>query len=211
MLHPHQPLPRCLGGARQLGATGPPRHAAVFPSACSPMISASPARRNQAERRGRIRWISPEHEAAGGPAYRTFSAAHRRAAGFDQLCAPARREPSAASPWPAGVSRHHASAASPARIAPATLDDLIAVMLADHLGRPPLVSRRDALSASSTCAPRHSGSPSSTPHPSPSCSGRHLIALGFKPGPQFQTGARRRVRIATRRRLSRRGRAASNG
>jgi tRNA nucleotidyltransferase (CCA-adding enzyme) len=71
------------------------------------------------------------------------------------------------------------------KIAPATLDELIAVMMADHLGRPPLVSS-DALAridelraAASRLALEHAA-------PRPVVLGRHLIMLGFTPGPEFK-------------------------
>jgi tRNA nucleotidyltransferase (CCA-adding enzyme) len=65
------------------------------------------------------------------------------------------------------------------------MDELIAVMTADHLGRPPLVSEealrrihelRDAAQRL-TIADRA---------PQPIVLGRHLIALGMKPGPHFK-------------------------
>jgi tRNA nucleotidyltransferase (CCA-adding enzyme) len=61
----------------------------------------------QAERRGKLRWVSPEHEAAGGPLAETFPCAHRRAARPDPARAPARGEPPAAPPRCRGIPRHH--------------------------------------------------------------------------------------------------------
>jgi tRNA nucleotidyltransferase (CCA-adding enzyme) len=71
------------------------------------------------------------------------------------------------------------------KIEPATIDELIAVMRADHLGRPPLVSaeteRRLGFlrAAAQRLAIEHQA-------PKPIVLGRHLIALGRSPGPQFK-------------------------
>ena len=71
------------------------------------------------------------------------------------------------------------------KIEPATLDELIAVMMADHLGRPPLVAgealrRIEELRAvAQRLAIEHAA-------PQPIVLGRHLIALGIKPGPHFK-------------------------
>jgi tRNA nucleotidyltransferase (CCA-adding enzyme) len=61
---------------------------------------------------------------------------------------------------------------------------LIAVMMADHLGRPPLVSeealrRIDELRAAAQRLAIADRAPQPIVH------GRHLIALGMKPGPHF--------------------------
>jgi tRNA nucleotidyltransferase (CCA-adding enzyme) len=70
------------------------------------------------------------------------------------------------------------------RLAPATIDDLATVMRADADGRPPrdspeihvriddLVARANALKLADAA-------------PKPIVLGRHLIALGCKPGPRF--------------------------
>ncbi|MDI1319616.1 MAG: hypothetical protein PSW75_05395, partial [bacterium] len=71
------------------------------------------------------------------------------------------------------------------KIEPATIDELIAVMQADHLGRPPLVStetvrRLDHLrTAARRLALEHAA-------PKPIILGRHLVTLGLPPGPQFK-------------------------
>ena len=70
------------------------------------------------------------------------------------------------------------------KISPATIDDLIAVMMADHLGRPPLLStdslaRIDQLrEIAHRLALEHDA-------PKPIILGRHLITLGARPGPDF--------------------------
>jgi tRNA nucleotidyltransferase (CCA-adding enzyme) len=65
------------------------------------------------------------------------------------------------------------------------LDELMAVMRADHLGRPPLVSAETEKRlgflrvAAQRLVLEHAA-------PKPILLGRHLIALGVAPGPQFK-------------------------
>jgi tRNA nucleotidyltransferase (CCA-adding enzyme) len=137
----------------------------------------------QAERRGRIRWVSPEHEAAGGPLAETF---------LQRLGAPLELIEYVRPLVVNHLLHHHGSVEYrdsyvrrlANKIAPATLDELIAVMQADHLGRPPLISRETALrlehlrAGAKRLALEHAA-------PKPIVLGRHLISLGLKPGPQF--------------------------
>ncbi len=137
----------------------------------------------QAERRGKLRWVSPEHEAAGGPLAEAFL--QRIGAPLDLI--PRVRQ------LVVNHLLHHQGAEEyrdttvrrlARKIEPATIDELIAVMQADHLGRPPLVStetvrRLDHLrTAARRLALEHAA-------PKPIVLGRHLIALGLTPGPQF--------------------------
>lgn len=138
----------------------------------------------QAERRGKLRWISPEHEATGGPLAESFL---QRIGAPLELIERVR-------PLVVNHLLHHDQ--QPAfrdttvrrlarKVAPATLDELLAVMQADHLGRPPLIShetvqRLDQLRVAAVrLALEHAA-------PRPLVLGRHLIALGLKPGPQFK-------------------------
>ena len=142
-----------------------------------------PSTTKQAKKRGQVRWISPEHEAAGGPLAESFL---RRIGAPLELIDYVR-------PLVVNHLLHHHGPAEfrdttvrrlARKIAPATLDDLIAVMLSDHLGRPPLISqetvqRLEFLRASARrLAVEHTA-------PRPLVLGRHLIALGLVPGPQF--------------------------
>ncbi len=143
-----------------------------------------PGTTKQAERRGKLRWTSPEHEAAGGPLAETFL--HRIGAPLELI--------TYVRPLVVNHLLHHDGPAEyrdttvrrlSRKIAPATIDDLIAVMRADHLGRPPLVSaetekRLGYLRASAQrLALEHAS-------PKPIILGRHLIALGRSPGPEFK-------------------------
>ena len=138
----------------------------------------------QAERRGRLRWVSPEHEAAGGPLAGSF---------LQRLGAPLELIDHVR-PLVMNHLLHHDQ--QPAfrdttvrrlarKITPATLDELLAVMESDHLGRPPLVPRETVQrinqlrTAAHRLALEHSA-------PKPIVLGRHLIALGYQPGPQFK-------------------------
>lgn len=138
----------------------------------------------QAERRGRLRWTSPEHEAAGGPLAETFL--QRIGAPLEVI--------KHVRPLVVNHLLHHDGPAEyrdttvrrlARKIAPATLDDLIAVMRSDHLGRPPLVSAETEKRlgflrlAAQKLALEHTA-------PKPIILGRHLIALGRSPGPQFK-------------------------
>ncbi len=137
----------------------------------------------QAERRGQLRWISPGHESAGGPLTETFlqriGAPHDLAASVRPLVMH-------------HLAHHHGQThfrdttvrRLARKIAPATIDDLIAVMMSDHLGRPPLISHDTILrieqlrEVAQRLALEHTA-------PQPIIMGRHLIALGLKPGPHF--------------------------
>ena len=143
-----------------------------------------PTTTKQVERRGQLRWTSHEHEAAGGPLAETFL---RRIGAPLQLIDHVR---------PLVINHlmhHHGQRAQrdttvrrlAKKIAPATLDELITVMLADHFGRPPLIPRETVeriehlRAGAQRLALEHSA-------PKPIVLGRHLIALGYQPGPQFK-------------------------
>lgn len=138
----------------------------------------------QAERRGKLRWTSPEHEAAGGPLAETFL--QRIGAPLEVI--------DHVRPLVMNHLLHHDGPAAyrdttvrrlARKIAPATLDDLMAVMWSDHLGRPPLVSAETEKrlgflrQAAQKLALEHVA-------PKPIVLGRHLIALGRAPGPLFK-------------------------
>ena len=71
------------------------------------------------------------------------------------------------------------------RLVPATIEQLLLVLRADHLGRPPRVcpvtDRRIAQLATAARALAIANSA-----PAPLLLGRHLIAAGCAPGPQFK-------------------------
>jgi tRNA nucleotidyltransferase (CCA-adding enzyme) len=134
---------------------------------------------------GRLRWTSPGHEPAGVTPAESFLRA---------IGAP-RDHPPAITPLIANHMVHHhggpdglganALRRLARRLHPATVADLAGIMRADSNGRPPLhspqtlaliddlVKRADALSLAAA-APR------------PLLLGRHLIAAGLRPGPEFK-------------------------
>lgn len=139
---------------------------------------------HQAERRRQIRWVSPGHEAAGAAPTESF---------LQRIGAPHELVEYVRPLVVNHLAHHHGQThfrdttvrRLARKIAPATMDELIAVMTADHLGRPPLISEealrrihelRDA-AARLAIADRA---------PQPIMLGRHLIALGMKPGPNFK-------------------------
>ena len=137
----------------------------------------------QAEKRGALRWVSPGHESAGGPIAVQF---------LRRIGAPLDHDAPVNAMVVNHLAHHHGQAEFSAtsvrrlarRLAPATIDDLAAVMRADADGRPPrdspeihvrideLVARANALKLADAA-------------PKPIVLGRHLIALGCKPGPRF--------------------------
>ena len=143
-----------------------------------------PSTTEQAERRGQLRWISPGHESAGGPFSETFL---RRIGAPFELSAPVRAL------VVDHLAHHHGQTEFTdssvrrlaRRLAPATIDDLALVMLADHGGRPPLrspetLARIDQLRTKAHALALENSAP--RPH----VLGRHLVALGRAPGPEFK-------------------------
>ena len=137
-----------------------------------------------AERRGTLRWLSPGHEEAGVPATESFL--QRIGAPLDLGA------------WVRPLVLHHlahhhgqpeftdsAVRRLARRLIPASIDDLCAVMWADHLGRPPLVSAETearilALRERARALAVHDAAPR------PLILGRHLLELGLAPGPAFK-------------------------
>jgi tRNA nucleotidyltransferase (CCA-adding enzyme) len=72
------------------------------------------------------------------------------------------------------------------RLAPASIDQLCAVMRADHNGRPPLHSP-ETLVRIDTLQQKARDLALAATAPKPLLFGRHLLALGLKPGPAFKT------------------------
>jgi tRNA nucleotidyltransferase (CCA-adding enzyme) len=143
-----------------------------------------PATTSRAEKRGALRWISPGHEAAGGPIAETFL---RRIGALRELDAPV------AALVINHLAHHHGQTEFTAtavrrlarRLAPATIDDLASVMRADSNGRPPLKSPETHARIDELVAQAHALALTDAA-PKPLVLGRHLVALGHKPGPDFK-------------------------
>jgi tRNA nucleotidyltransferase (CCA-adding enzyme) len=143
-----------------------------------------PATTHRALKNGAERWVSPGHAETGGPLITAF---------LERLGSPLELRP----PVQALVESHHAHLNFPPegptatavrrlarRLAPATIDQLLVVMEADHRGRPPVISEnterrmRQLREAARQLALESEA-------PSPILLGRDLIALGEKPGRHF--------------------------
>jgi len=143
-----------------------------------------PSTTSHAERRGRLRWISPGHEAAGGPLTETF---------LRRIGAPLELGPSIVPLVLYHLINHHGqgefSESSLRRLArklmPASIDDLCVVMRADHDGRPPRHSPETLVQIETLRSRAHTLNLASTA-PRPLLLGRHLISLGLKPSPRFK-------------------------
>lgn len=145
-----------------------------------------PSTTRQEEKRGRLRWVSPDHDNAGGPLAETFLA---------RLGSPLDTRPFvrvlvenhfAHLGWSAGgepAPRFVRRLAH--RLAPATIEQLVLVLWADHLGRPP---RRDPASEHriEQLAAAARALALADAAPKPLLLGRHLIAAGLQPGPRFR-------------------------
>jgi len=143
-----------------------------------------PARTHRAEKRGALRIVSPGHEAAGGPPAESFL---RRIGAPLELTDPVRAL------VVNHLAHHHGQThftdtsvrRLARRLAPASIDELAAVMRADCNGRPPLKSpethtRIDELLGKAGALALADRAPR------PLVLGRHLIALGHTPGPEFK-------------------------
>ena len=144
-----------------------------------------PACTRQEEKNGRLRWTSPGHEAAGLVPAEDF---------LRRIGAPHDHSPAVA-PLVANHMVHHhggpdglgpnAIRRLARRLHPATLADLAAVMRADANGRPPLTAT-DNLPLIERLLTRASELSLADAAPRPILLGRHLVAAGFKPGPDFK-------------------------
>lgn len=142
-----------------------------------------PATTAQSEVRGRLRWRSLGHEAAGGPIADNF---------LRRLGAPHSIIESVRPLVVLHLAHHHGSGEFndshirrlARKLHPATIDDLCAVMIADSLGRPPLTGPENLVLIEKLRTRAHQLSIRIAP-PRPILLGRHLINLGYKPGPHF--------------------------
>jgi len=144
-----------------------------------------PATTHRAIKHGAERWVSPGHPEAGGQLVEVF---------LQRLGAPLDLPPCVRKL----VENHHAhthfqpEGPSPTlvrrlarRLEPATIEDLLAVMEADHLGRPPLVSENTALRIEQLRAAALAMDLQAQA-PRPILLGRDLLALGLQPGRHFK-------------------------
>ena len=144
-----------------------------------------PATTAQVEHQGRLRWRSLGHESAGGPLADAF---------LKRIGAPLSIIEAVRPLVVLHLAHHHGSGdfsdSHVRRLArklhPATIDDLCEVMSADSLGRPPLDATENLALIEHLRSRAQSLALRQTP-PRPLLLGRHLIALGHRPGSHFTT------------------------
>jgi tRNA nucleotidyltransferase (CCA-adding enzyme) len=143
-----------------------------------------PATTAQAERKSRLRWVSPGHEAAGGPLAETF---------LKRIGSPLELIEFVRPLVVNHLAHHHGNIEFSdtsvrrlaRRLAPASIDQLGAVMRADHDGRPPLHSP-ETLQRIDALRQKARDLALAATAPKPLVLGRHLLALGLKPNPSFK-------------------------
>ncbi len=143
-----------------------------------------PATTVYVEKRGTMRWTSPGHESAGGPIAQAF---------LRRIGAPLDTDAPVSALVVHHLAHHHGATEFTdtsvrrlaRKLAPATIDDLAAVMRADANGRPPLPSAEIHVRIDQLVAKAHALALADTA-PKPIVLGRHLIELGMKPGPEFK-------------------------
>lgn len=141
-----------------------------------------PCTTSYAEKRGIMRWVSPGHEAAGGPIAENFM--HRIGSPKDLV------EPVRAlvvhhllhhhQNGPTYTDSHLRRMAR--RLIPATVEDLCIVMSADALGRPPM-NPGSSMRLIAELREQAQALNLRTEAPKPILLGRHLLAMSLPPGP----------------------------
>ena len=145
-----------------------------------------PSTTTRAFKHGAERWVSPGHAEAGAPLAHSF---------LERIGSPLGLRPHVA----ALVENHHAHLNFPPegptptavrrlarRLLPATIDQLLVVLEADHRGRPPLISANTERRMSQL-REMASRLQLESEAPRPLLQGRDLIALGERPGRPFST------------------------
>ena len=143
-----------------------------------------PATTAYVAKRGQLRWTSPGHESAGGPLAARF---------LRRIGAPLDYDPPVGALVLNHLAHHHGNTQFSdtsvrrlaRKLAPATIDDLAAVMRADANGRPPLPSAEIHLRIDELVAQAHALAIADQA-PKPIVMGRHLIALGMQPDRTFK-------------------------
>lgn len=139
----------------------------------------------RAEKKGKMHWVSPGHEAAGGPIVEAFL--HRIGSPndmVDRVCPLVVNhmvQHGGNDPLSDNAIRRLAR-----RLAPASIEELALVMRADHDGRPPIQSP-ETLHRIESLLQKAQSMALAAKAPRPIVLGRHLIELGKKPGPKFKT------------------------
>lgn len=138
----------------------------------------------RAEKRGALRWVSPGHEAAGGKPAQAF---------LRRIGAPLELDAPVVALVVNHLAHHHGqtefSDSSVRRLArklaPATIDDLAAVMRSDANGRPLFNPPETHIRINELVAKAHALQLADAA-PKPILFGRHLMTLGMPPGPAMK-------------------------
>ncbi len=138
-----------------------------------------------AERRGKKRWISPGHEAAGGPLADAFLQRIGSPLAIRENIRPLVENHLYHHSWnnsgPSGASIRRIAR----RLTPGTIHQLCMIMEADHLGRPPLTSV-ETVDRIDLLRQKADELELARKAPKPILLGRHLIQQGEPPGPTFK-------------------------
>ncbi|MGH8020253.1 MAG: CCA tRNA nucleotidyltransferase [Opitutaceae bacterium] len=136
----------------------------------------------QAERDGVMRWISPGHDRAGGAKADAFLARIGSPLEMRPLVRSLVENHHAHQSWPPDGPSASAVRRLARKLRPATIGQLLVVMMADHLGRPPLIS---AGTAGRVARLRESAKALAVADaaPAPLLRGRDLLGAGMPPGP----------------------------
>ena len=145
-----------------------------------------PATTRQEEKRGRLRWVSPDHDNAGGPLADAFLARLGSPLDLRPLVRALVENHFAHLGWPADETPGAPFLRRLARrLAPATIEQLLLILRADHLGRPPRIDpateQRIAQLANAARALAIADAA-----PKPLLLGRHLVAAGLPPSPHYR-------------------------
>jgi len=143
-----------------------------------------PSTTARAEKRGKMRWVSPGHEAAGGPIAESFL---RRIGSPNDTVDRVRPlvvnhmvQHGGSEPLSDSAIRRLAR-----RLSPSSIAELCLVMRADHDGRPPIHSP-ETLRLIESLRQKADGLALTANAPRPLVQGRHLIELDLKPSPKFK-------------------------
>ncbi len=145
-----------------------------------------PSTTRQEEKRGQLRWVSPGHEPAGGPLAEAFLARIGSPLDTRPFVRALVENHFAHLGWPADGEPNPALLRRLARrLAPASIAQLLLVLRADHLGRPPrLCAGTERRIAQLATAARELAIANAAP--APLLLGRHLLAAGLSPSPHFK-------------------------
>jgi tRNA nucleotidyltransferase (CCA-adding enzyme) len=161
-------------------ATSDTRRVLFFAVLCHDLGKASATHR--AEHHGRLRWVSPGHDRLGAPLAESFLASIGSPLELRAIVSALVAHHHAHRSWPENTPTATAVRRLARHLEPASIELLIPVLEADHLGRPPLVSpdtraRIDRLTeAAAKLAVRAAA-------PAPILMGRDLIRAGYTAGP----------------------------